>query len=745
MANRKSKTKKAVPGIHTKRTALVVLGMHRSGTSALAGVMGHMGCDLPKDLMAPAEMNAKGFFESDGITELNEELLASAGQTWFSFPPFPQEWFRSPKATEFTERAAEQILDSFGRSHLYVVKDPRICRLLPLWLSALDRAGSDPRFVCIHRNPLDVAASLQRWANYEPVYGMMLWLRHVLEAEAASRGIRRVFVSYEQLMSDWAGTVREIGKGLELNWPRPVDSVAPAVQDFLSESLRHFHKSSAEALHIGNAPEWVADAYEIFERWSQAGESQADFERLDIIREGFNASSRTFSIIVKRTQELRAVNFSQRKEIGALSETHKSVVVERDSARTNHATEQKNRAAAEQRAAEIAQTLAQTQAARASLDAEVSRITAVLQAAQAESASHQQNHAAEQALRGQTEQRLRAATEALNATNAQVTALNDQLAQRRAAQTDAEARAEALDSQLAEARASVARLQEETAILGDLREELEVLQQDRDAAQKARAALDAELEATRRSLAEATTQAATLNDQLAQRRAAQTDAKARQEELEALVARGEGNQRALQQEFAEATARLLAQVRAEEQRARDAGAAYVQMEQENTRLEAELESQRDARQQVESALRQRQQEADDQNRLALENAEKFQQAEAALHELEAQYETLKQKAERDAQHLTLLARQAAARMRSDLDTRMAARQLATRTLEQDRVEIEALERKLVERDRIAAEREQLHRRLADSEAHRQALMKSTSWRLTAPLRWIVRTVRRDQG
>ena len=129
---------------HRSRTAVVVLGMHRSGTSAVTGVLGQMGCDLPQDLMGPAEINTRGFFESNRITGLNDELLASAGFSWFSFPRFPVGWFASPKADEFLERAAEVIGAEFGRSHLFALKDPRICRQLPIWQPELGLAGCRP-------------------------------------------------------------------------------------------------------------------------------------------------------------------------------------------------------------------------------------------------------------------------------------------------------------------------------------------------------------------------------------------------------------------------------------------------------------------------------------------------------------------------------------------------------------------------------------------------------------------------
>lgn len=172
-----------------QQTALIVLGMHRSGTSALAGVLGHLGAALPQDLMAPSDMNAKGFFESNRITGLNDRLLAQAGFTWWDPRLFPATWFGTPEAEALLDEAVEVLRADYGDARLFVMKDPRICRLLPFWIAALDRFGARVRIVHTHRAAWDVAASLSRWAEYEPEFGLILWARHVLDAEADSRAL----------------------------------------------------------------------------------------------------------------------------------------------------------------------------------------------------------------------------------------------------------------------------------------------------------------------------------------------------------------------------------------------------------------------------------------------------------------------------------------------------------------------------------------------------------------------------
>lgn len=282
------------------RKALIVLGMHRSGTSAMAGLLGEMGCDLPKDLMAPSEMNAKGFFESNKITSLNEDILASAGMTWFDLNRFPETWYASPKAPEFQKRSRAVLLDEFGESGLFVMKDPRNCRLMPFWEDILAEQGVQPLYVCIHRNPVEVAASLQQWAGYEPLYGQILWLRHILDAEIATRGKKRVFVSYDQILSDWREVVSRVSSNLDLVFPRSVGIAAKGVRRFLSADLKHLSSENVTIPKLEEASDWLAATWEVLTRWSRTGEDAAGHTTLDIVRDAMDAASSTMLTVVNQ-------------------------------------------------------------------------------------------------------------------------------------------------------------------------------------------------------------------------------------------------------------------------------------------------------------------------------------------------------------------------------------------------------------------------------------------------------------
>ncbi|MDE4063068.1 hypothetical protein, partial [Phaeobacter gallaeciensis] len=277
------------------RTALIVLGMHRSGTSALAGVLNLLGCDEPNTLMVPNENNTKGYFESSELYQLHTQLFASAATRWDDWLPMPEGWFTGPRAAEFHDRAIETVYDEFGKSRLFLVKDPRICRLVPFWEGVLREIDALPRYVLTIRNPLEVAASLHKRDRLSIGQGLLIWLRHVIDAEHDTRGRPRCFTSYAQLMTNWASVADKIQTELDLRLPRFSLGVAGEVDTFLEDTLHHHHEQSEKVLQNPMLSTWIRDTYEILSRWVVDGEEDTDHVRLDAIRTAFNASAPAFA------------------------------------------------------------------------------------------------------------------------------------------------------------------------------------------------------------------------------------------------------------------------------------------------------------------------------------------------------------------------------------------------------------------------------------------------------------------
>jgi hypothetical protein len=260
---------------------VLVLGMHRSGTSALARMLSLLGCALPRTLMAANPTNPAGHWESDAIAEFNDRLLASAGTDWADWLPVNPGWYRSPLHAPALAEGAKLLASEFGDASLFVLKDPRNCRLAGFWIEAMIKAGCQPAIVVPLRNPLEVAQSLHVRDGVDEGYALLMWLRHTLDAEAATRGRVRHFTHFDQLVNQPQFMMRRMADKLDLSWPRVSPGAWKEVRDFLDGEMRHHRLADALLLEDPDRPRWLRDAYAVLRRWSEEGEDSADYDLLD--------------------------------------------------------------------------------------------------------------------------------------------------------------------------------------------------------------------------------------------------------------------------------------------------------------------------------------------------------------------------------------------------------------------------------------------------------------------------------
>lgn len=289
----------------TKRQAIVVLGMHRSGTSAFSGVLSLLGCDGPGHPMAASAANPKGFFESQEIYNLHGKIFTSADSSWSDWRPLNETWFNSAHAKQYQQRAIDTLTQEFADSRLFVFKDPRVCRLVPFWLDTLKAMGSNPLFLHIHRNPLDVVSSLMKHHDLTTDHCLLLWLRHVLDAERFTRGMPRHFVSYARFLDNWARDSARLQEGLGISLPRQSNRVTAEVNEFLEGALRHFDTPPEKVLEDSNMSEWIRSSYAIMERWAIDGESPEDYAALDRTRHAFDQAAPAMSMIASNRDSTR--------------------------------------------------------------------------------------------------------------------------------------------------------------------------------------------------------------------------------------------------------------------------------------------------------------------------------------------------------------------------------------------------------------------------------------------------------
>src|SRR5260370_4970524 len=106
----------------------------------------------------------------------------------------------------------------------------------------------EPCYVLAHRNPHAVMASLRARAGITPGFAALLWLRHVLDAEAATRGKARVVVSYEKLLDEQEHLLRRIGPALDIVWPNKIENAAAEIAAWIRQDLQHHQPEPPETL-----------------------------------------------------------------------------------------------------------------------------------------------------------------------------------------------------------------------------------------------------------------------------------------------------------------------------------------------------------------------------------------------------------------------------------------------------------------------------------------------------------------
>lgn len=226
--------------------AILVLGMHRSGTSAVTGALRLAGVDLGTDLMRPAADNPKGFWEHAGVVAIHERLLESLERSWNDPRPLPEGWLQTPAAIEAAAALETLLREEFAGSPLWAVKDPRMCRLLPLWWPVLQRLGVEPVALFVLRHPQEVASSLQVRNQWPQGLSRLLWVQHLLEAEESTRHVPRALLKYDALLQDPAAALCGAFEALGLPVPQDRQALSASLAGFVSRGDRHHVAAGAQ-------------------------------------------------------------------------------------------------------------------------------------------------------------------------------------------------------------------------------------------------------------------------------------------------------------------------------------------------------------------------------------------------------------------------------------------------------------------------------------------------------------------
>lgn len=177
---------------------IIVIGMHRSGTSLAAQLLKMLGAYAgdENDLLPATADNRKGYLERRDVVELNEYVLDGCGNKWFEVSDFNPSRLEPARKTRF-EQEAGRIVARLNERGTWFLKDPRMCVTLPLWIPFMDR----PAAVFVHRDPVSVAMSLRKRDHLPVFFSVALWEAYTVSALRETIGIPRTFLGFEDIVA----------------------------------------------------------------------------------------------------------------------------------------------------------------------------------------------------------------------------------------------------------------------------------------------------------------------------------------------------------------------------------------------------------------------------------------------------------------------------------------------------------------------------------------------------------------
>ncbi|QTA84465.1 hypothetical protein [Desulfonema magnum] len=270
-----------------KTKCIIVLGMHRSGTSAFTGVLSMLGVHLGSGFLKPTKENPKGYFENKHIVDINEGILRRLGTSWDDFLPLDENWWTDDSLRPFRNEIKKVVENELLVSEISGIKDPRLCRLIPFWIRVISELNIMPHFVITLRNPMEVAHSLKKRDGFSTEKSLLLWMTHMINAEYYTRGFPRIFCPFDRLISDSEEIVRHISSNLNLTFPKTYQDVEAHIRQFIDSSLKH-HKYQVPD-HSDPVSELVYDYFKLLnKKCVYTEESDGDIlSSIDAVRKQF--------------------------------------------------------------------------------------------------------------------------------------------------------------------------------------------------------------------------------------------------------------------------------------------------------------------------------------------------------------------------------------------------------------------------------------------------------------------------
>jgi glycosyltransferase involved in cell wall biosynthesis len=226
---------------------VVVLGMHRSGTSAVAGTLSKIGVFFGDKLLPPAPYNPKGFYEHIDILTTNEEILHTLDSSFQDISPLPLDWHKNISILPLKDRLREIIERDFSDKPIFGFKDPRVSILLPLYLDIFREMNLDVRFVVCERPNVEIAYSLAERIQYSMYKSLQLCSKYKTAIEEGIQGQIYTRVQMNDFVNNPEASIKHIIATLKI--PVHITEVMSRdISDFIDRGLKHHNLTVEDVL-----------------------------------------------------------------------------------------------------------------------------------------------------------------------------------------------------------------------------------------------------------------------------------------------------------------------------------------------------------------------------------------------------------------------------------------------------------------------------------------------------------------
>ncbi|HTT79408.1 MAG TPA: Stf0 family sulfotransferase [Stellaceae bacterium] len=236
--------KPAAPADHEGGQIVVVLGMHRSGTSLCSHVLSTLGIDMG-DIIEPTAANARGHWERPDLRELQDGVLDLFARGYRSAKhdlPLPSAWWEDSRVAPLREEIERVVRSLMAQGRPFGFKDPRTARLLPMWRQVFRSLGLVPKPVLCLRNPAQIARSVAARDGLDPALGEYRWFLYMMDILQSFLDDEICVIEYEDWFTAPQRNLAKLGRFLALPW-------AEAPTDIIDPRLRHDDPRPTEPRH----------------------------------------------------------------------------------------------------------------------------------------------------------------------------------------------------------------------------------------------------------------------------------------------------------------------------------------------------------------------------------------------------------------------------------------------------------------------------------------------------------------